>query len=190
MRYLVILCVPFPILYYSTDIPYSANFGREKLWQIWQNKCHLPTFYPSNSRFNTVANVSYCNFTNIFLLWNNQYSKVLPRQHFALYYKLLLVLWYCRNLMNAIDYITFLRFVKLRTKQFEQSPICDWIWEKLPSMHNYKYIEMPFVIIWSVVSQEGKQMLAWNSPLFYSYLYSIYAPTVEWIPSWIACHFR
>ena len=68
--------------------------------------------------------------------------------------------------------------------------ICEWIWEKPPSTHNYKYLEIPFVIIWSVVSQEGKQMLVWNSPRFYSCLYSTYASTVEWIASWIACHFR
>ena len=67
---------------------------------------------------------------------------------------------------------------------------CDLIWEKPPSTHNYKYLEIPIVIIWSVVSWEGKQMLAWNSPRFYSYLYSIYAPTIEWIASWIARHFR
>ena len=68
--------------------------------------------------------------------------------------------------------------------------ICDWIWEKPPSMHNYKSLEIPILIIWGVVSREGKQVLAWNSPRFYSYLYSTYAPTVEWIASWIARHFR
>ena len=67
---------------------------------------------------------------------------------------------------------------------------CDWIWEKPPSTHNYKSLEIPILIIWRVVSREGKQVLAWNSPRFYSYLYSTYAPTVEWIASWIARHFR
>ena len=38
------------------------------------------------------------------------------------------------------------------------------IWEKLASMHNYKYLEMPILIIRSIVSQEEKQMLACSSP--------------------------
>ena len=48
--------------------------------------------------------------------------------------------------------------------------ICDWIWENLASMHNYKYLEILILIIWSIITQEGKQMLAWNLPWFYSYL--------------------
>ena len=68
--------------------------------------------------------------------------------------------------------------------------VYDWIWEKPLSMHNYKYLGIPIVIIWSAASREGKQMLVWNSLRFYSYLYSIYAPTVECIASWIARHFR
>ena len=36
------------------------------------------------------------------------------------------------------------------------SLICDWIWEKPPSTHNYKYLEIPILIIWSSITQEGK----------------------------------
>ena len=39
-------------------------------------------------------------------------------------------------------------------------------------MHIYKSLEIPVLIIWSVVSREGKQELAWNSPRFYGYHYS------------------
>ena len=48
--------------------------------------------------------------------------------------------------------------------------ICDWIWENPASTHNYKYLEIPNLIIWGIITQEGKQMLAWNLPRFYSYL--------------------
>ena len=34
--------------------------------------------------------------------------------------------------------------------------ICDWIWEKPPSTHNYKYLEILILIIWSSITQEGK----------------------------------
>ena len=47
---------------------------------------------------------------------------------------------------------------------------CDWIWENPASTHKYKYLEIPHLIIWSIITQEGKQMLAWNLPRFYSYL--------------------
>ena len=33
---------------------------------------------------------------------------------------------------------------------------CDWIWEKPPSTHNYKYLEIPILIIWSSITREGK----------------------------------
>ena len=52
----------------------------------------------------------------------------------------------------------------------QEGVICDWIWENPASMHNYKYIEIPILIIWGVITQEGKQMLAWNLPRFYNYL--------------------
>ena len=35
--------------------------------------------------------------------------------------------------------------------------------------HNYKYLEIPILIIWRVISWEGKKMLACNMPRFYSY---------------------
>ena len=34
-------------------------------------------------------------------------------------------------------------------------PTLDWIWEKPASTHDYK---LPSLIIWSIVTQEGKQM--------------------------------
>ena len=55
-----------------------------------------------------------------------------------------------------------------------------------------QYLEMPILIIWSVVSLEGKQMclheIRHDSIAIYSV--STYTPAVEWISSWIACHFR
>ena len=52
--------------------------------------------------------------------------------------------------------------------------ICDCIVEKPPFMHNYKYLETLILILWSIVTQEGKRilscnLLAWNLPQFYSY---------------------
>ena len=44
--------------------------------------------------------------------------------------------------------------------------ICDWIWENLASTHDYKHLEVPNLIIWSILTKEGKQMLAWNLPRF------------------------
>ena len=67
---------------------------------------------------------------------------------------------------------------------------CNWIWENPASTHNYKYLEIPLLIILSIVSWERKQMLACNPLQFYSYSWSIYTPTVEWIASWIICHFK
>ena len=38
------------------------------------------------------------------------------------------------------------------------------------SIHNDRYLEMPIlIIIWSIISCEETQMLAYNSPRFYSY---------------------
>ena len=38
-----------------------------------------------------------------------------------------------------------------------------WLeWEKPPSTHNYKYLEIPILIIWIIVACEGKQTLVWN----------------------------
>ena len=45
--------------------------------------------------------------------------------------------------------------------------ICD---ENSASMHNYKHLEIPILIIWSIVTREGKQIIAWDWPRFYSYL--------------------
>ena len=43
---------------------------------------------------------------------------------------------------------------------------CDWIWENPVSSHNYKYLEILILIIWNIITWEGKQMLSWNSPRF------------------------
>ena len=37
--------------------------------------------------------------------------------------------------------------------------ICDWIWEKPPSMHNYVYLEIQILII-EVLYLKKKNMLA------------------------------
>ena len=38
--------------------------------------------------------------------------------------------------------------------------MCDWIWDNPPSTHNnyYKYLEM-ILIIWSIITREGKLIL-------------------------------
>ena len=57
--------------------------------------------------------------------------------------------------------------------------ICDLI----PFTHNHKYLEIPILIIWSIITWEGKQMLAWNFKFALtlpSYLESIHSPTIEW----------
>ena len=48
--------------------------------------------------------------------------------------------------------------------------ICDRIWDYPRSTHNYKYLEIPILIIWSIITREGKLILKWNLPQFYSYL--------------------
>ena len=46
--------------------------------------------------------------------------------------------------------------------------LSDWIWENLAFTHNYKYLEMPILIIWSSIQSEQKPV-AWftlpNLPL-------------------------
>ena len=39
------------------------------------------------------------------------------------------------------------------------STICDWIWENPASTHNYKYLEILNLIIWSIITQEGSRCL-------------------------------
>ena len=59
---------------------------------------------------------------------------------------------------------------------------CDWIWENVDSTHNYKYLEIHpvlILIIWRIVTREGKQVLAWNVPQFYCYSYFMYSPIIE-----------
>ena len=68
--------------------------------------------------------------------------------------------------------------------------ICDQIWDNPPSTHNYKYLEIPILIIWSIITLEGKLILKWNLPRFYSYSSSIYSPTIGWIASQFSHHFR
>ena len=37
--------------------------------------------------------------------------------------------------------------------------ICDWIWENPASTHKYKYLEIPNLMIWNIITQEGKPLL-------------------------------
>ena len=69
-------------------------------------------------------------------------------------------------LQFVYDFIVFILYLKYLFYWI----ICDWIWENPASTHKYKYLEIPNSIIWSIITQEGKQMLAWNLPRFYSYL--------------------
>ena len=48
--------------------------------------------------------------------------------------------------------------------------ICDSMWENLACKHNYKYLEILILIMWSIVTQKGKLILPWHLPQFYSYL--------------------
>ena len=52
--------------------------------------------------------------------------------------------------------------------EFKYLYLCNYVTGS-PSTHNYKYLEIPILIVWGVISQEGKQMFAWNLPQFYSY---------------------
>ena len=51
--------------------------------------------------------------------------------------------------------------------------ICDLIWENLPFMHGNKYLEIPILIIWSIVTQEGKQIFSCNLPRFSTAAYNL-----------------
>ena len=79
--------------------------------------------------------------------------------------------------------------------------ICEWISEKPRFTHNYKYVilEVPIlishiiIIIWSVVSHEGKQIIACNfnfAMVLAIHSLSIYTQAVKWTVSWIASHVR
>ena len=35
--------------------------------------------------------------------------------------------------------------------------VCDWIWENWASTHNYKYLEIPNLIIWSISYNSGRE---------------------------------
>ena len=37
--------------------------------------------------------------------------------------------------------------------------ICDWIWEKPPLTHNYKSLEIPILITWSVYPEKENKCL-------------------------------
>jgi len=67
---------------------------------------------------------------------------------------------------------------------------CDCLSKNVPSLHNYKYLEIP---IWNIqlnISWEGKEVLTRVSPLIYSYTISFSWQTLQRIASWIAHHFR
>ena len=76
---------------------------------------------------------------------------------------------------------------------FGGSKFGEYMWlseRKQPSLHNYKYLEIP---IWNIqlnISQEGKEVLAWISPLIYSCTLSFSWQTLQRTASWIAHHFR
>ena len=35
--------------------------------------------------------------------------------------------------------------------------MCDWIWENPASTHNYKYLEIPNLIIWNISYNSGRE---------------------------------
>ena len=79
--------------------------------------------------------------------------------------------------------------IYMHTSTYIRTCIHAYLWLDLKnpvSTHNHKYLEIPILIIWNILAWEGKQMLAWNSPKFYTYLWSIYSPAIDWIASWIA----
>ena len=90
----------------------------------------------------------------------------------------------------ACRYVCMQRHRKVTYCTYMYTNFIDHMWLDLASTHNYKYLEILILIIWSILSQEGKQIFACNLPWLYSYLWSVHPPTVEWIVSWIAHHFR
>ena len=67
--------------------------------------------------------------------------------------------------------------------------ICDWIWEKLPSKHNYTYIKLLNLITLSIVLQEIMQILACNHVISHNFNnFAIYGITIKWVAKLTACH--
>ena len=94
--------------------------------------------------------------------------------HFKDYYKLDMLL---NLLYSDVAHLAALRWI------LSSLLICDYIWENPTFTHNYKYLEILILIIWSIITQKGKWILAWKSSRFYGYLLSIYPPTIGWITS-------
>ena len=78
--------------------------------------------------------------------------------------------WFHVEIYVYVLYVLGLWFANTAPARIIIKHICDWIWDNLASTHNYKYLEISNLIIWSIITQKGKQMLAWNLPRFYSYL--------------------
>ena len=68
--------------------------------------------------------------------------------------------------------------------------ICDQIWEKPPLTHKDKYLDIHNLIIQWIISPECMELLTRNSPPLYSYQWYFSLWTLQWVASWIACHFR
>ena len=78
----------FCTLQHITTIQNKTLAG-ETLWQIWQNKCHLPIFFILSSQIPDSLKqlmLAIVNSPTFFLpkLLNNQFAQVLPHQNFAL----------------------------------------------------------------------------------------------------------
>ena len=77
----------------------AQNFGRENSGRFGKMIIICQYFTQPNSRCSIVTNGSYCKFTNVFLakILNDQFTKVLPRQHFVLHGSLLWEVCYPQN---------------------------------------------------------------------------------------------
>ena len=63
------------------------------------------------------------------------------------------LLYHAQVMIQSVAILLEFTFV---CKQKKHYIICDWIWENPASTHNYKYLEIPNLIIWNIITQEGK----------------------------------
>ena len=56
------------------------------------------------------------------------------------------------------DWLKLDRMYEAATEPCLKNPKCDWIWENQSSTHNYKYLEIPILIIWgTIICNSGRE---------------------------------
>ena len=139
------------ILYY-----YWCSVNRWRLqWDIWMAKCYFCCYFL---------------FINARGWMNNFYQKFQPPYIFWVIkclYTCMFLLWpQFFGITYTGDYVD--EYWK-HGGPIQSSCNCDWIWDNSASTHNYKYLQIPIWIIWSIATSEWKQTLAfaWNLPWFH-----------------------